>query len=117
MNAAYAANETNGLIDGAVYHREVDYSDFYTLADVKAAGGKITRVRLLTQRWPEGRRADISYIHATLANGKTVPVNVQCENGVFLHKLKGEFIAWAQREGVFAKGIGLLDNSNWSVMY
>ena len=117
MNTAYAANETNGLIDGHAYHGEVDYTDFYSLADVKAAGGKITRVRLLTQRWPEGRRADISYIHATLGNGKTVPVNIQCENGIFLHKLKGEFIRWAQSEGVFAKSIGLLDNANWSVMY
>lgn len=111
----FNANETNGLINGAEYHEAVDYSRQYTLAEVKAEGGKITRVRLLTERWPSGRMADVSYIHATLANGKTVPVYVGVDNLTPLHQMKGKMIEWAKREGVYAKGLGLLDN--WSVMY
>ena len=109
-------NETNGLIDGAAYHEEVDYSILYTLAMVKDEGGRISRVRLLTERWPAGRMADVSYIHATLPSGKIVPVQVGASS-TFLWKMKGEFIEWAKREGVFAKSIGLLDEANWSVMY
>lgn len=115
--STYNANETNGLVNGHAYHEEVDYSDFYTLAMVAEAKGRISRVRLLTERWPSGRMADVSYIHATLPGGKIVPVQVGMDNLTPLNKVKGEMIKWAQREGVFAKGLGLLDEGNWSIMY
>lgn len=113
----YGATQTNGLVNPNEYHDLVDYSRSLTLAEVKAAGGKITRVRLLTEvisGW--GRVADVSYIHATLANGDVVPVQNGLDNLTPLRKMKGEMIKWAAREGVFAKGLGLLDSGNWSVM-
>lgn len=113
----YNPNETNGLINGHVYHGEVDYSELYTLSMVAEARGKISRVRLLTERWPSGRFADVSYIHATLPSGKIVPVQVGMDNLLPLNKVKGAMIEWAKREGVFAKGLGLLDEGNWSVLY
>lgn len=113
----YNANETNGLLNGAEYHDSVDYSVLYTLRMVADEGGRITRVRLLTERWPSGRMADVSYIHATLANGKTVPVQVGMDNLTPLYKVKSAMIEWAKCEHVFAKGLGLLDEGNWSVMY
>jgi hypothetical protein len=107
------AFEANGLVNGSEYHAQVDYSKTWSLAEVAEAGGRITRVRILT----EGIMRDISYIHATLPGGQTVNV----ENGVpYLTKkweLKGEMINWAKREGVYAKGLGLLDEGNWSVLY
>lgn len=123
INAAdlsrFNANETNGLINGHEYHGQVDYSRTYTLADLHAEGGKITRVRLLTERWPSGRMADVSYIHAELPGGKIVPVNVGIDSGDLYGPkgVKARMIQWGKREGVFAKGIGLLDEGNWSVMY
>lgn len=113
----YNPNETNGLLNGAEYHDSVDYTEQYSLADVAAAGGKITRVRLLTERWASGRIADVSYIHATLPTGQTVPVRVGMDNCTPMNQIKGAMIDWAKREHVFAKGLGLLDESNWSVMY
>jgi hypothetical protein len=114
----YGAHETNGLLNGSEYHAAVDYSVQYTLKDVAEAGGKVTRLRLLTEVWPgAGRRCDVSYCHATLGNGKTVPVQVGGNvSGVFLRDLKKALIDWAREEKVFAKGLGLLDEGNWSIL-
>lgn len=108
--------ETNGLIDGAAYHDSVDYSGApYTLAQVKAEGGKISRLRLLAETVPGvGRFLDVSYIHATLADGRTVNVQNGIDNMTPARQLKGKLIDWAKREGVYAKSIGLLDEGNWS---
>lgn len=115
----YGATETNGLVNGTEYHASVDYTQAYSLADVQAEGGRISRVRLLTE-WhgpSTGRVADVSYIHAELPGGKIVPVRVSGECFLIpMNKIKAEFIAWAKREGVYAKGIGLLDEGNWSVL-
>lgn len=117
VQSHHGAIETNGLLDGSSYHEAVDYSRQYSLSEVAAAGGKITRVRLLTEVWPgRGRIADVSYIHATLPNGETVPVSIGVDNLTPLREMKGAFIAWATREHVFAKNIGLLDEGNWSML-
>ncbi|AZV01736.1 hypothetical protein HOV00_gp29 [Microbacterium phage Schubert] len=112
----YGVRETNGLENGHEYHSTVDYESI-TLAELKARGGHISRVRILTGVWPGlGRMADISYIHGTV-QGRPVAIRVDVENGIPLRNLKGEFIEWAKREGVYAKGIGLLDEGNWSILY
>lgn len=110
-------NETNGLVDGAAYHATVDYSRFYSLAEIKEAGGKITRVRLLTENIGGRRLADVSYINATLPDGSVVNVQNGIDNLTPLREMKGQMLNWAKREGVYAKGLGLLDEANWSVMY
>jgi hypothetical protein len=114
----HGAKETNGLVDGAAYHSTVDQSRQYSLSEVAAAGGKITHVRLLTEVWPgRGRIADVSYIYATLPDGKTVPVQIGVDNLTPLREMKGALIAWATREHVSAKKLGLLDEGNWSILY
>ena len=115
----YGVDETNGLMDGHAYHAGVDYADQMTLGEFAKAGGKITRVRILTGSWGGVRMADISYIHGVLPSGKTVPLRVGVGNGTPMwgpRGLKAQFIAWGKEEGVFAKGIGLLDEANWSVL-
>lgn len=111
----YGATETNGLVDGAAYHSEVDYSRVYSLGEIKDLGGKITRVRILTERMFGRTLCDISYVIATLRDGKMVPVQVLVSNLTPLRELKKEMLDWAQSEGVFAKSIGLIDESNWSI--
>jgi hypothetical protein len=111
--ASYGVNESNPLLDGASYHSSVDHTRDWSLREVSDAGGKITRVRVLR----EGLHADISYIHATVPGVGNVPVSL---NGAYYFhtgnyfSMKREFIEWAKKEGVFAKGLGLLDN--WSVL-
>lgn len=111
----YGATESNGLVNPKEYHETVDYSVTYSLKDFADAGGRITRLRLLTEYVPHlrTRMVDVSYCHGILPDGKIVPV------GVYLHAattrtLKGDLIALAKAEGVFAKGIGLLNEGNWS---
>lgn len=78
---------------------------------------RIERVRLLTEVRPGyGRIADVSYIWGRTAEGELVHVAGYPATGL-LRNVKGDFIAWAKEQGVFAKGIGLLDENNWSVMY
>lgn len=140
--AATYGVHTDGEVVGHEYHEGVDYADRMTLAELSAAGGRISRVRILQERG----LCDISYIHGVIelpcptckgsrayAGGmgcstcqsrrtfyKTVPVNVgQMPTGSHLlprRSLKGAFIEWAKEERVFAKGLGLLDESNWSVL-
>lgn len=113
----YGARETNGLVNGHAYHAEVDYSRTYSLREVSDLGGKITRVRILTEYVPGvGSLADISYIHASLPDGKIVPVQNEINNLTPLRNMRKEMIEWAKREHVFAKALGLLDNGNWSVL-
>jgi hypothetical protein len=111
----YGATQTNGLVDGAAYHAQADYSRFYSLREIKELGGKITRVRILTERTFGGTLCDISYINATLKDGSTVGVRVHVDNLTPLRNLKKAMLDWAQREGVFAKSIGLIDEGNWSI--
>lgn len=112
----HGAHETNGLVNGSAYHAEVDYTRRpLTLKEVREAGGRITRLRLLTERTYGGTFCDVSYIHATLPGGETVPVQNHLNNLTPLRALKGELIKWATREGVSAKGLGLLDEGNWSI--
>lgn len=110
-------NETNGLINGAAYHQEVDYSRTYTLKDLELAGGKISRLRLLGEVIPgRGYCVDVSYIHATLPNGTTVPVQHYLDNLIPRYRLKSYLIDWAKRERVFGKKVDLLNESHWSIL-
>lgn len=113
----YGAVESNGLINGAEYHASVDYATRpFTLKEVSEAGGTISRVRILTERTYGGTLCDISYIHATLPDGRTVCVTNYIQNLTPLRNLKGAMIKWAEREGVYAKALGLLNEANWSML-
>lgn len=107
--------QADGEVVTAEYHQGVSYDNLMSLSEVAAKGGRITRVRILK----EYGRCDISYIHATLRDGTVVPVRLDMPSsgiGLWFREVKGEFIAWAKAEGVFAKGLGLLDEGNWSVL-
>lgn len=111
----YGVQETNGLADG--YHDSVKYDEELTLSEVAERGGKISRLRLLTEYVPalHQRIVDVSYIHATMPDGSIHPVRNSADIQYYSH-LKVDLLNWARAEGVFAKGIGLLDEDNWSVM-
>lgn len=105
---------------GAEYHAGVSYDKGrFTLRDVFEARGHISRVRMLR----EAGRVDISYIHATIPVGEgrsiTVPVDLSYCPSTYLipvFKIKSTFIEWGKAEGVYAKGLGLLDEANYSTL-
>jgi hypothetical protein len=108
----------SGEVVSSDYHDGVSYDEEMTLGELVRNGGKISRVRLLTDVWPgRGRIADVSYIHGMLPSGKIVPIRVELEPGIMMRELKGRMIDWAKEHKVFAKGCGLLDESTWSVLY
>lgn len=115
-SASYA-NQTNPIEPG--YHDEVDYKNDLTLSQLAAAGGRITRVRFLTDFMWGQRVADISYVHGTTPDGVIHSIKVTAPQWSLIpqHKIKGALIDWAKAEGVFAKGLGLLDEGNWSILY
>jgi len=133
---AYGVQATGEVVTQE-YHQGVSYDEVMTLREVQKAGGRISRVRVLR----EGRYCDITYIHAEIplnprgcaghrmADGgaapgcevcrayKTVPVHLDGNSiGLNFYRLKSTFIDWAKEHGVFAKGLGLLDESNWAVL-
>lgn len=101
-------------IDMNLYHGQVDYDRSWTLARVVEEKGKVTRMNMF-----QGRGlVDISYVHATLPDGRTVSVNIGSMPDVHLiprRELKRNFILWAREEKVNAKALGLLDEGNWNI--
>ena len=98
-----SANETNGLIDHAAYHR-VDRTLEVDLADPRL--GRITRLRLLSDwgfpLW------ELSYCHGELKDG--TPCRVRLPRYQFKKAtLKKELLDMAREAGVYAKGLGLFD--------
>jgi hypothetical protein len=109
----YGVVETNPLVTefGGAHPCE-SLTETVSLGDRRLAG--ITRLRLLTERgYPF---MDISYCYGVLKDGS--PVRVQVTTGPLSRKApKADLIAWAKAEGAYAKGLGLLDEGNWSVLY
>ena len=108
---AYGVDETNNIAFAAYNHNDVDYDEYVTLGDPRLKS--IDRLRLLTE--PGYPYYDISYCYGTLKDGRHVrisntPMHLPRRN------LKGALIQWAKDEGVYAKGLGLLDEGNWSIL-
>lgn len=108
-NIRYGVDEANPLGDSdAYYQREWEHM---TLAALRNEGGRVTRVRWLT----EGLYADLSYVHGVLPDGRPVRLT-DAPMSCLARKRMGMLIDWAKVSGVFAKGIGLLDQGNWSTL-
>jgi hypothetical protein len=88
-----------------------------TLAELAAEGGTIVRVRWIGGDYIPGRGKcyDLSYVQGEIKGQR---VNVRYLPAAYLipkHQMKKALIDWAKEEGVFAKGVGLLDNG-WSIL-
>lgn len=102
----------SGTVVTEKYHSEVS-DRWMDLGEVAAAGGRISRLRMLRERG----MVDISYIHATLPSGEIVHVHEDLPQSYLIpsHKVKATLVEWARGYGVYAKGpIGLLNQANWS---
>lgn len=111
MSAAALVDETNPIESG-YYEDRAERWEFMSLKGLSEAGGRVTRVRWLM----EMGRADLSYVHGVLPDGTPVHVQGACVYLVPRWEMKKSLIQWAKSEGVYGKGIGLLDDANWSVL-
>lgn len=109
LTMTYGVNETNPLWVSEVTHETVQ--DTVQLNDPRLT--KIVRLRLLTEAYYPFY--DISYCYGMLNDGTHVRVNLD-EHRISRRNAKGDLIAMAKRAGRFAKGLGLLDSSNWSIL-
>ena len=105
----YGVNETNPLWTSEVTHETIE--EHVTLSDPRLV--RITRLRLLTE--PGYPYYDISYCYGKLADGTHARVQID-EMHLSRRNPKGDLIAIAKRAGRFAKGLGLLDEGNWSIL-
>lgn len=107
----YGVNETNPLWASESTHHNVDFDEYVTLGDPRLE--RITRLRLLTE--PGYPYFDISYVYGVLKDGRHIRIS-----GAPMHlgrkTIKRDLISWAKEEGAFAKGLGLLDDANWSIL-
>uniref|UniRef100_A0AAU6R6Z3 CYTH domain-containing protein n=1 Tax=Micrococcus phage Kurnik TaxID=3092208 RepID=A0AAU6R6Z3_9CAUD len=100
-------NETNPLVDGAAYHANTKLE--VSLKELEERGGKITRVRVFRER----TFYEISYIHGEIDGVQVRVTGMEVGPTRFI---KRELVERAQEQGVFAKGLGLLDEANWSIL-
>lgn len=87
---------------------------FMTIAEILAAGGKITRTRFLSDLMFTGTKVvpagTLSYMIAEV-DGKEVRVTDAPEGlTTSIRGAKGEMINWAKEKGFHAKNAGLLDS-------
>lgn len=108
----YGASIT-GEIVGPDYHATVDKSRGWTFQDIQQAGGRISRLRLLSD--PGFPFWDVSYCHATLPDGRIVRVETTFFQLPKRNTLRA-IVEDAKREGYNAKRIGLLDRGNWATL-
>ena len=118
--AASYGVQYEGTLVGHDYHSQVESGHEYTLAELKAEGGRITRMRFIGGDYIPGRGKcyDISYIHGMIGE-RTVRISLSyCDNWNLIPRrnLKKAMIDWAKAEGVYAKGLGMLDDGNYSIL-
>lgn len=105
----YGVNETNPLWASEVTHETIE--EHVTLGDPRLE--RITRLRLLTE--PGFPYYDISYVYGVLKDGRHCRID-----GAPMHLSrkapKRDLIEWAKEEGAYAKGLGLLNEDNWSIL-
>lgn len=76
---------------------------------------RVTRLRLIGFNSREYPRWDLSYCYGELKDGTPVRVQVPFYN--LNRNWAADIIAWGRKEGVYAKGLGLLDDSIVSRLY
>lgn len=95
--------ESNGLVNGQAYHAERGNA---RKVSWNTPGLKVTRLRLLSD--PGYHSWDVSYCHGMIGDEHVdveLPFSDLPKRG-----WKAAIIEEAKRDGVFAKGLGILDN-------
>lgn len=103
----YGAIETNGFEPGeqdAIFKRMDEGGNQTVYWDTP--GLKVTRLRLLTD--PGFPLWDVSYCYGELRDGTAVRVSLPFHQ-LRKYKVSSDIIEHARRDGVYAKGLGILD--------
>lgn len=117
--SAIFADESNPLVDAHAYHanRYAAGIEYMTLGELADRGGRITRLRILSEKYAGVRMCDISYVHGVLPDGTSVSLHATWPMGFNYRELTKHLIEWAREEGVYAKRVHLLDPVVRSIMF
>lgn len=87
-----------------------------TLAEVASLGGKFISLEFLSGSIP-GKGIVYSPTRALvqLPNGQVAQVDIQLPGIIPKYRVKNTLIYWAKTQGVFAKPLGLFNESIWQV--
>ena len=107
----YGVDETNPLWMSEATHENVDYSIDTYLGDPEIA--RVVRLRLLTE--PGYPYYDVSYCYVQMKDGRYARLGGHIPT-LSKRFLKRDLIEWAREAKVYAKGLGLLDEGNWSIL-
>lgn len=99
----YGTHETGGLVNGQEYHAQFSRDETVPWTE---KGLKVTRLRLLSD--PGFPAWDVSYCHGELEDGTKVHVELPFSQ-LPKKRITSAIIAHAKRDGVYAKGLGILD--------
>jgi hypothetical protein len=121
MNDIFAA-EAAAMRYGVSFSGHQGYiptTEAMPLSELAARGGKVTKVRFIGGDYIPGRGKcyDLSYVIGELPDG--AQVRITHLPAMFLiprRNWKINLINWAKEEGVYAKGLGMLDEVNWSIL-
>jgi len=105
----YGVQETNPLWTSEVTHETI--TEHVSLGDPRLE--RIVRLRLLTE--PGYPCYDISYVYGVLKDGSHCRID-GAPMSIGRRTAKRDLIDWAKEEGAYAKGLGLLDEGNWSIL-
>lgn len=100
--------ETAGLVNGIAYHGErLSQEGGVDSVSWKEPGLKVTRLRLLSD--PGFPAWDVSYCHGIL-DGRHVDVELPFSQlAKYRTTISKQIVAYAKRDGVYAKRLGILD--------
>lgn len=105
--AEYGVQETNGITAAQHQFRgEIDYSENVWIGDARLA--RIERLRLISS--PGFPVWDVSYCWGVLKDGTKVTVRLP-RNQFGKRSLLRELVEMGKAEGVYLKGLGMLDPS------
>jgi hypothetical protein len=112
---AYGVQEQNSSTLEETYDRldQLEQDGDFDLALNDRRLTRITRLRMISD--PGFPFWDVSYCYGVMKDGRTCRVSLP-EVQFPKRNLKGAIIAMCTRERVYAKGLGLLDSSNYSFL-
>jgi hypothetical protein len=127
-SAIHLAHEHGSILDAPYTHADLDWDTYRAEGDIDITDprlARVDRIRLLTEAgYP---RYDVSYVYGTLRDGRHVRVTLAGHHtlprtirsgrlDLMLTDVKRALIGIAKETGVYAKGLGMLDDAAISIL-
>jgi hypothetical protein len=103
----HGVSETNPIDESGHKLREEVHENYIIVEWTDPRLAKIERLRLLSD--PGFPMWDVSYCYGRLRDGTAVKVDLPFDQLRKNRKINAQIVAYAQRDGVYAKGLGIFN--------